>query len=97
VTGSPAERLSPSAEENLAYWTDLEGMTRIERVRQLTPGAIADNAGRIYDWMREVGLAPDSATREALFAFAAEKFGVDYDVFYDAWLEERPADLKEGS
>lgn len=85
-----------NAPETLAYWTNIDvGWSREDTIRRLTPGAIADNTGRIYDWMDEQGLPPESTTREALFAYAAEAFGVDYDVFYDAWLEERPANVRK--
>lgn len=34
----------------------------------------------------------DSTDREKAFTFASEELGLDYDVFYHAWLKERPID-----
>ena len=52
------------------------------------PGAIVGNAHRIYDYMRDHNIGPDSATREA--AYAAADTGLDSDVLYNAWLNEAP-------
>ena len=51
-----------------------------------TPEAILENAPRIYDFMGENGCGADSVSRESLFAYAADKLGVDYEVLYDKWL-----------
>ena len=66
-----------------------EGFTA-ESLGFATPEAIAANTGRIYEWMGEHGLSPDSWTREALFEFASASLGLPYDAFYDAWLDEVP-------
>lgn len=59
------------------------------------PEKVAANAGRIYDHMRENGIAVDSMTREAAFAYAASALDRPYDDFYDAWMEERAVDLAD--
>jgi hypothetical protein len=58
---------------------------------KLEPSDIVRNAHRFYDFMREEGIPVDSYTRELAFGKAAEDLGIPYDVFYDAWLNERPA------
>ena len=55
------------------------------------PLKVLKNAHRMYDFMRETGMAPDSYTRELAFEKAAAALDVDYDVLYDAWLHEQPA------
>ena len=54
------------------------------------PQAVKDNAHRFYDYLTEQGLGPDSYTRELAFQKAADALGLDYDVLYDAWLDEKP-------
>ncbi len=81
---------TPVPFDDVVYWAEMEGLTRAQVAAKVTPLAIAQNTGRIYEWMEGIGLAAESTTREALFAFASHAFGVDYDVFYDAWLAERP-------
>lgn len=73
-----------------ARFAALDGMCAESLAERATPQAIAENTGRIYDWMGEIGLPAESDTREALFAFAAAALGLDYDDFYYAWLDERP-------
>ncbi len=76
--------------DDMVYVASLDGVSQADVVKKVTPVAIAENAGRIYDWMTEVGFGEDSWTRETMFAYAAHAFGVDYDVFYDAWMAEKP-------
>lgn len=73
-----------------ARFAAFDGLCAESLAERATPQAIAANTGRIYDFMHEIGLAAESDTREALFAFAAAALGVDYDVFYDAWLDQLP-------
>lgn len=54
--------------------------------KHYTPQQILDNAPRIYEYMNECGDDADSVSREALFAYAAEELGVDYEVLYDKWM-----------
>jgi hypothetical protein len=51
---------------------------------------VLNNAHRFYDFMTETGQPPDSYTRELAFTKAAEALDIDYDVLYDAWLNEKP-------
>jgi hypothetical protein len=55
------------------------------------PLKVLQNAHRIYDFMRESGIPVDSYTRELAFEKAAAALDIDYDVLYDAWLNEQPA------
>lgn len=57
----------------------------------LDPKAVLANAHRIYDWMTEQGVDQDSFLRELAFSKAAEALGIDYDVLYNAWLNQTPA------
>lgn len=57
------------------------------------PGAIVGNAHRIYDYMTEHNIGPDSVTREAAFEYAVADTGLDYETLYDAWLNETPIEL----
>ena len=50
------------------------------------PEKIHDQAGRIYSYLREHGCEPDSVSREALFAYAAEALGIDYGEFDDRFM-----------
>lgn len=63
-----------------------------------------DNAHRFYEAARGVfvvreedGYTGDAATesvyREDAFEVAAKHYGVDYDVFYGAWLNEVPVNF----
>ena len=56
----------------------------------LCPHDVVENAHRMYDWMRDQGIAPDSYLRELAFEKAATALTLDYDVLYNAWLAERP-------
>lgn len=56
----------------------------------LQPQAIAANAYRMYDWMTEQEIDPDSFLRELAFTKAADALGVDYDALYTSWLDEVP-------
>lgn len=54
----------------------------------------ARSAHNIYEAMEKNGILSDSWTRESLFQLASIYYDVDYDVFYNAWLEQRPIDEK---
>lgn len=54
------------------------------------PAAVLANAHRIYEFMAEGGMAPDSYTRELAFDKAAAVLKIDYEVLYQAWLDESP-------
>lgn len=54
--------------------------------RHFTPQQVLDNAPRIYEYMNECGQEADSVSREALFDYAADALGVDYDVLYNKWI-----------
>lgn len=54
------------------------------------PHAIVGNAHRIYDYMAQHNIGPDSWTRETLFEYAAADTGLDYETFYQAWITETP-------
>lgn len=70
---------------------DPDGELDVEAFRSaFKPSAIVGQAHRIYDYMREHNIGPDSATREAAFAYAAADTGLDYNVLYDAWLDQKP-------
>lgn len=56
----------------------------------IDPQLISDNAHRIYDFMRDDGIDPDSWTREQAFTKAAKALSIDYEVLYTAWLDGRP-------
>lgn len=57
------------------------------------PAAVAANAHRFYDYLRDCGLAADSYTREMAFEKTADALGIDYDCLYNAWLDQRPLTL----
>jgi len=63
----------------------------------VTPEDVLGNAHRIYDFMRESGVPVDSYTRELAFEKAADALGIDYDVLYDAWLNETPVNTEKGA
>ena len=48
------------------------------------------NAHRMYAWMTEQGIDQDSFLRELAFTKAAEALDLDYEVLYQAWLNEAP-------
>lgn len=54
------------------------------------PAAVRDNAHRFYDYMHECGLPAESFIRELAFTKASEALGIEYDVLYDAWLDQTP-------
>lgn len=62
-----------------------------EWLTNVEPLEVVRNAHRFYDFLRENGLHADSYTRELAFTKAADALGIDYDVLYDAWLDEEPA------
>lgn len=60
-----------------------------ECLRDATAEDIRNNAHKFYD-VYDV----DSSDREKAFNFASEELGLDYDVFYYAWLRETPISNK---
>jgi len=62
------------------------------KTMDFTPKATAEdikaNAHRIYEFLKEIGAQDDSIEREQYFTYASETLGLDYDVFYYAWLKE---------
>lgn len=58
----------------------------IEWLTNVDSAAVLANAHRMYDFMAEGGMAPDSFTRELAFTKASDALGIDYDVLYAAWL-----------
>ena len=73
----------------LAVDPDWISATPEQAAMALAPERIAGNAHRFYDYLKEQGLEDDTATREAAFTYAAKHYGVSYQRFYDAWLDER--------
>lgn len=71
-------------------YTHLDDPAEREWLTNVSPSDILRNAHRIYDFMREGGMPADSYTRELAFEKAGEVLGIDYDVLYDAWLNQRP-------
>jgi hypothetical protein len=61
-----------------------------EWLMNVSPTDIRDNAHRFYGFMAETGHPADSFTRELAFTKATEALGIDYDVLYDAWLDQKP-------
>ncbi len=57
-----------------------------------TPQAVKENAHRIYDWLQENGVGPDSVVREEFFYWASDKLSIPYDSFYNAWLINKKID-----
>ena len=60
----------------------------------LKPEDVLANAHRWYGWVAETTTEPglgDSLIRELAFEKASQALGIDYDVLYDAWLNETPA------
>ena len=63
-----------------------------EWLTTLEPQVVLDNAHRFYDFMNEQdGISEDSFLRELAFTKASEALSIDYDVLYDAWVNETPA------
>ena len=71
----------------------LDDAAEREWLTGLEPEVVLANAHRIYDLMEEAGLPGESLLREMAFAKASEALGVDYDVFYRAWLSGTRAGL----
>lgn len=57
---------------------------------EVAPAEVLANAHRAYDWLLDNGLDQDSFLRELAFTKAADALGIDYDVLYDAWLNQTP-------
>lgn len=77
------------AAEREPYWF-LDDPAERAWLVDLSSAAVLANAHRMYDWMVEQSVDPDSFLRELAFQKAASEMGLDYDVLYDAWLAERP-------
>jgi hypothetical protein len=65
---------------------------------------VAANAHRWYeaatalvvtDELGTFNAGADSVHREDAFVTATEHYGVDYDVFYDAWVDGTPINAKQ--
>lgn len=61
-----------------------------EWLTKVAPMDVLKNAHRIYDLMAEAGLSAESMIREEAFRKASHALIIDYDVFYQAWLNEMP-------
>jgi len=68
-------------------WSEL---ARINPNNVTTPKDVLLNAHRAYEFLDEIGAVSDSIARESIFAWAAQKLGVDYEKFYSAWINHRP-------
>jgi hypothetical protein len=81
----------PDLEEVPFSW--LDDPAEREWLTNISPADVAANAHRIYDFMQEEGMTPDSYTRELAFGKAAEALGISYDVLYDAWQNEQSVSI----
>jgi hypothetical protein len=61
-----------------------------EWLMNVSPTDVRDNAHRFYSFMTETSQPADSFTRELAFTKTAEALGIDYDILYDAWLDQEP-------
>lgn len=61
----------------------------------LDVAAIRDNAHRFYDFMHDEGLPADSFLRELAFTKASDALGIEYDVLYEAWLNQTAITTQE--
>jgi hypothetical protein len=100
------ESLNESVEKTFSQWFDetqshkdrkyypfdnyVKTFENAEVLRNATAEDIKNNAHRFYD-IYEV----DSIDREHAFTFASEELGIDYGVFYNAWLKEKPIDSQQ--
>lgn len=73
-----------------AAYDHLDNPQEREWLTGLDPQAVLVNAHRMYDWMREQGVGADSYLRELAFTKAANTLGLDYEVLYNAWLNDTP-------
>jgi len=55
--------------------------------QHFTPSKIRENAGRIYVYLNEGGSDADSDSRQALFHYAADSLGVEYNELHQKWKE----------
>jgi hypothetical protein len=60
----------------------------MEFIPKATAEEIKANAHRIYEFLDEIGAESDSIEREEHFVYASDTLGLDYDVFYYAWLNK---------
>lgn len=74
-----------------------ETLTTEQAAERVKPEAVAANTGRIYEWLAEQGLESDSVAREAVFEYAAVALEMSYEVFYEAWLAEKPVEVPASS
>lgn len=56
----------------------------------VAPADVLANAHRFYDFMEDADIPADSYIRELAFCKVAQDLGVDYEVLYQAWLNEQP-------
>lgn len=70
-------------------YSHLEDPAEREWLTNVDPKDVLNNAHRFYDFMREGGIPVDSYTRELAFTKASEALNVDYEVLYEAWLNEK--------
>jgi len=68
----------------------LDDPAEIKWLTEVSPEDVRKNAYRIYEFLVEGGLPPDSVLREAAFEKAADALGIPYDDLYNSWLEQRP-------
>jgi len=65
----------------------------MDKIMDFTPKATAEeikaNAHRIYEFLKEIGEKDDSIERERYFDYASETLGLDYDLFYYAWRDDK--------
>lgn len=70
----------------------LDSVQEREWLTALDPKDVLANAHRWYEWVAQFGgHLGDSFIRELAFTKASEALGVDYDVLYNAWLNQVPA------
>lgn len=86
------QSLLPSPDSDYSH---LEDPAEREWLTNVSPTDVAKNVHRIYDFMAEAGLPPESYVRELAFSKAAQALNIPYEVLYDAWLDERPVSLKD--
>lgn len=71
-----------------ADYSFLDDPAERDWLTKLDPADIVSNAHRFYDFMHDQGLPAESFLRELAFTKAAEALGLDYEVLYQAWLNE---------
>lgn len=71
------------AVDDYAY---LDDPAEREWLTNLDPADVLANAHRFYDFMHDCGLPAESFLRELAFTKASDALGMDYEVFYQAWM-----------